>query len=213
MTDTERARRAAHYEKNRELILQKARDRYAANREAKKTASSTYYKKNGNQRRAQMQQWRERNPEKVRDSNRAYYAEHKQDVTDSNRDYRARNRKQIAARRAVRRKSDPVYRLTVMVRNAIARSLKDQSAGKAGKSFELLGCSGEEYFAYLTGLLGKGMTWENYGIGGWVIDHIRPICSFDLRILEQQAQAFHFSNTQPMWELDNLLKGGTWKQP
>jgi len=51
-----------------------------------------------------------------------------------------------------------------------------------------------------------GMTWENYGFHGWHIDHRRPICSFDLSDPAQVAQAFHFSNLQPLWKADNFRK-------
>ncbi|AHM03043.1 hypothetical protein roselon_00603 [Roseibacterium elongatum DSM 19469] len=49
------------------------------------------------------------------------------------------------------------------------------------------------------------MSWENRG--EWHVDHVRPLASFDLSDPGQQAQAFHFSNTRPLWAGDNLSKG------
>lgn len=54
------------------------------------------------------------------------------------------------------------------------------------------------------------MSWDNYGRGGWHIDHIRPLLSFDLSDTEQAKQAFHYSNLQPMWQADNIRKGAKW---
>ena len=57
------------------------------------------------------------------------------------------------------------------------------------------------------------MSWSNYGTGWygkgmseWHVDHIIPLTSFDLRIPEQQKLCFHYSNLQPLWALENLVK-------
>ena len=53
------------------------------------------------------------------------------------------------------------------------------------------------------------MSWDNHGKGKgkWHIDHIRPCASFDLTDLEQQKECFNYSNLQPLWSEDNLIKG------
>ena len=77
--------------------------------------------------------------------------------------------------------------------------------GKARPSLDLLGCSAEEYRVYLERLFEPGMDWENRE--EWHIDHVIPLASFDLSDPDQQARAFHYTNTRPMWAEDNLLKG------
>jgi hypothetical protein len=51
------------------------------------------------------------------------------------------------------------------------------------------------------------MSWENYGLKGWHIDHIKPLEKFNLLDLEQLKRACHYTNLQPLWAEDNLSKG------
>ena len=52
------------------------------------------------------------------------------------------------------------------------------------------------------------MTWDNYGRYGWHIDHIKPLCRFDLTDGKQLLEAVHYTNLQPLWASDNYAKGG-----
>ena len=40
-----------------------------------------------------------------------------------------------------------------------------------------------------------------------MIDHIRALVLFDLTDPEQRRIAFHYTNLQPLWALDNVRKG------
>lgn len=100
---------------------------------------------------------------------------------------------------------DLVFKLVKGHRNRVNAALKAASAGKCCGSLELLGCSIEHFMHHLEGLFEPGMTWENRS--DWEIDHVRPLASFDLTDPAQQAQAFHFSNTAPVWWSANRTKG------
>ena len=83
---------------------------------------------------------------------------------------------------------------------------------KAGHTEELLGCSIEEVRNHLERLFQPGMTWDNWGKYGWHIDHIIPVSYFDFSDPEQQYWAFHYTNLQPLWAVDNLRKGNKIKE-
>lgn len=76
---------------------------------------------------------------------------------------------------------------------------------KTGSAVLDLGCSISEFKLYLEKLFKPGMTWENYG--KWEIDHIKPLSKFKLEDREQFLKAAHYTNLQPLWKLDNILKG------
>ena len=79
--------------------------------------------------------------------------------------------------------------------------------GYSKSKLELLGCSGEELKEWIENQFTEGMSWEKLGINGIHIDHIRPCASFDLTKEEDVKKCFHFSNLQPLWAKDNLIKG------
>lgn len=72
---------------------------------------------------------------------------------------------------------------------------------------ELLGCTRKQFVEHIESLWAEGMNWENYGLHGWHIDHIRPVASFDLLNEAEQRACFHYTNMQPLWALENLSKG------
>lgn len=97
------------------------------------------------------------------------------------------------------------YRLAGILRTRLYHAVSGKAKG--GSAIKDLGCSMHELIMYLESKFEDGMTWDNYGKGGWHIDHILPLSSFDLIDNAQLQSACHYTNLQPMWELENLMKG------
>lgn len=106
------------------------------------------------------------------------------------------------------------YRATTplwKVKHNVRTRLRELIANRSLHFSELTGCTGQELVAHLEAQFIAGMSWDNYGIDGWHIDHIRPCASFDLTDPEQQRQCFHYTNLQPLWAADNLAKSDKWE--
>lgn len=71
---------------------------------------------------------------------------------------------------------------------------------------EFVGCSIDDLKRHLESKFLKWMTWDNYGMHTWHVDHIVPCAAFDLRNVEHIKAAFHWSNLQPMPAKENRVK-------
>jgi hypothetical protein len=151
-------------------------------------------------------QWKKSN-----DYDRAQYEKHKDKKLAGVQAYRNNPENKSKIRecqnkwRIKRKKENPQYRLECNMRRRCLLALNGKY--KHATTFKLIGCSTEELKEHIESLWTDGMSWENYGVGGWHIDHARPVSSFDLTKEEEQKAAFHYSNLQPLWQKDNLLKG------
>jgi hypothetical protein len=120
------------------------------------------------------------------------------------REYKKKNKAIISTRQRNREKHDLSFKIKRRLRHRLYCALKNNI--KIGSSIEELGCSVIELKQHLESKFQSGMTWENYGLRGWHIDHIIPLDSFDLSDPEQLRKACHYTNLQPLWAKDNLVK-------
>ena len=77
---------------------------------------------------------------------------------------------------------------------------------KSKRTTAFLGCTPKELREHLERLFRDGMSWENYGLRGWHIDHIVPLSILDLSDPCEVARACHYTNLQPLWARDNIRK-------
>jgi hypothetical protein len=121
------------------------------------------------------------------------------------RAYQHKTRPQQNARKRQRYKEDPNFKLKTILRRSLHKAVK--GIEYKNRTTKLLGCSVSAFKQHLEALFLPGMTWNNWKLFGWHIDHIKPISSFDLTDSEQQKICFHYTNMQPLWWKDNLTKG------
>jgi len=77
---------------------------------------------------------------------------------------------------------------------------------KENKTVELLGCTPAFFKSYIEGLFTDGMDWSMVLNSEIHLDHIVPCSKFNLLEPTEQAKCFHYTNMQPLWAEDNLLK-------
>jgi len=104
-------------------------------------------------------------------------------------------------------KHEPLSIITRVARHQVYRIIHVYGARKLRRSLAHLGCTIPHARDHIQKQFKKGMTWDNYG--EWNIDHIIPLCAFDLTRENELMQACNWRNLRPMWAEDNLAKSGS----
>ena len=154
-------------------------------KEKRKITTALWQKNNKNYRNLYKKKWSKNNSDKIKK-------------------YVQKDKPKAKLRQQNRIKIDTNFRLSRNLRRRLHHALKKQS--KSGSAVRDLGCTIPELKQYLESKFQPGMTWENYGIKGWHIDHIKPISMFDLTNKKQFLEANHYTNLQPLWAKDNIKK-------
>ena len=169
-----------------------------------------YREKMGEKWKESRKKYYNKNIEKMRSEKRNYCKVHKKEKSLYDIEYRKNNTEKIKQHKRnhhERNKNNPIYKIKRNLRRRIHHVIID--GYKSSSTFELIGCTPEQFKLYIESKFQDGMSWENYGTKGWHIDHIIPCCNFDLTDPEQQKICFHYLNQQPLWAKDNLKKGKT----
>jgi hypothetical protein len=163
----------------------------------------------------QKEYWKQyqlKNRNKILKRKKEYYLKNKEQIIEKQFKYYLENKEKINNYKnkyhKKRRQTDPKYKILTTLRDRIRSALKNNQSGMASKSKntkKLLGCTVDELWIHLEKQFKPGMTRKNHG--KWHIDHIIPCSSFDLTRPEEQVKCFHYTNLQPLWAIDNFIKG------
>ena len=115
-------------------------------------------------------------------------------------------KKRAVENRRNKRMIDPSSRLRDSVSAGIRYSLKNDKGGMSWES--LVGYTYKDLREHLESQFTDGMTWNNYGVGGWTIDHIIPISIFNISGPKSKGfkKCWALENLRPMWYSDNFSK-------
>jgi hypothetical protein len=176
-------------EKNKDIVKQKDSERNKS--EHRKEWREKYGKENRERLNELQREWRKNNPERSKQIEKdRYLRDPKKRIASSKKYFKER------------RSNDPIFRASENVRRMILLSFKGNGYSKKSKTYQILGCTVEEFKLHLEKQFEQWMNWDNYGLYngelnyGWDIDHITPR-SF-IKTEEDIAKLNHHSNLRPL---------------
>jgi hypothetical protein len=133
--------------------------------------------------------WYERNSDLAKQRSRASKLSNPERTRENGRRFRDRNK------------------LPVNLRSRLAAFARRNGLSiDPAAAIEFLGCPIDDFRLYLEARFQPGMSWDNWSLTGWHIDHIRPLLAFDLSTEGGLRAACHYTNLQPLWSYQNLQK-------
>lgn len=195
---------------HRKRALEYAHKTYPVRGERKKQYAREYHIKNREKGLEQRRKnYKESNREEQLARRRKWYQDNKKRHAENRTVYEQNNKGRLRAARRKwenRRLSEDInYRLHKKISGRIREELKGVKK-KTSRTEELLGCSIEELKVFIEGQFQEGMTWDNWAVNGWHIDHRIPVSWFNLENENCRKLAFSYKNLQPLWSEDNLQK-------
>ena len=163
-------------------------------------------KKYNDSRKEKQRVYYQENKDFLKNKSKEYYQENKDYITVRNKKYQDKNRENRNNYINNRKKSDNLFKLTILIRKLIYTSIKKKGYSKKSKVNNILGCSFDDFKSHIENQFKEGMSWENHG--EWHLDHKTPISWANTE--EEIYDLNHFENFQPLWAYDNLSKGNKW---
>lgn len=147
-----------------------------------------------------------KNKEVQKAKRKKYYLDNKDEIAKKRKEYYLKNKESIRIRKnkyCINRKlNDPIYRLRKNVSCLIRNSLSENGYSKKSRTYQILGCTFEEFKVHIESQFTEGMSWYNRSL--WHLDHIYPIS-----LAKDEEHLFklnHYTNFQPLWAADNIRK-------
>lgn len=196
-----------YYQENKEKI-KKHRDEH---KEKYKNYQKKYYLEHQEESKIKQKKYRKNHKDEIKIRDKKYQEEHKEEkkIYDKKYELENKNKRRIQKKKYInnRRKTDVRFKISGNLRCRVRCAIKGDV--KSLSTMMLVGCGIDYLLFRLQSQFQSGMSWNNYG--KWEIDHIKPCSSFDLSKETQQRKCFHYTNLQPLWAKDNLLKSNKYE--
>jgi len=156
----------------------------------------------------------ENNLDNVKENQEKWRKKNKPKIKELSKEYRKNNPEKVKKLKNTltkkRKNNDPSYKLICNIRTAIGSSLRRMKYTKKSKSYQILGCSFEEFKQHIESLWEPWMNWNNYGNPKdgiivpnktWDVDHIIPVST--AKTEDDVIKLNHYSNLQPLCSYHN----------
>jgi len=191
LIEKNRRHKLKHYLDNKEEFLKKCKLWVKNNPEKRKKSVNEYY---------------QRNKEKISKYHKERYSNPKVKKKYSilNKNWKEKNKDRLLELEKYKYHNDILFKLKYVLRRRTNSFLKKRELTKSKQLVDYLGCSPVELKEHLEKQFSLGMSWKNYG-WGWHIDHIIPLANAKTK--KEIYKLCHYTNLQPLWAKDNLIKG------
>lgn len=199
---------------NLEFFCKKNGGKYGLTSKCKACCSAynkEMYKKHRKKRLESKKEYSKKNKELLKQKCKKWYYENKEYSLNERKKYAINNKEKIKNRTKKYMINKYHSDINTKIKMNISRRIRTLLFKNNKRTIDFLGCSIDELKIHLEKQFEDGMNWDNYGLYGWHIDHIRPCCSFDLTNPIHLKECFHYSNLQPLWAKENLSKGGRYE--
>jgi len=147
-------------------------------------------------------EYRQANKDKINEYKKEYLQANRERLNEYHKEYNKAYKERRNKLRKETVKEDPLFKLKCNLRSRTYKAFKAKGYKKNSKTQEMLGVDWEVCKAHIERQFIKGMSWDNQG--DWHIDHIIPLASANTE--EELKKLCHYSNLQPLWAFDNLMK-------
>ena len=148
--------------------------------------------------------WRKNKPNYLKDYYQNVISKNREQENIRNKIWRENNKDKSREFEKNKKNSNPFYKIIKNITSDLSKYIKISEIKKSNRTIKYIGCTPEELRKHLESQFTEGMSWDNYGIIGWHIDHKLPksliMCEEDIFII------FNYKNLQPLWYVDNIRK-------
>jgi hypothetical protein len=177
---------------------------YLKNKQKIIERSNSYYNENTEKVLLAVKEYRKKNKEKVQKLQFDYHIKNAEKIREKTKNWRKDNKERRNQTEKERRKNDVLHKLVHYLRVRTNFYIKKMSVTKNNSSLKIIGLSPIQLKEHLEKQFTQDMSWDNYGLYGWHIDHIIPLSS--AKTEEEIYKLCHYSNLQPLWAQDNWEK-------
>ena len=171
-----------------------------------KSRRKIYYDNNSEDLNKKVREWYEKNSERALQQKRNHYQENRKLILERSKLWAKNNRDKVNEYIKTKKEKNPLFRVELNIRSRVKQYLKQKNITQRNKTYDIIGIDINDLKKHIEKQFTKGMNWENYGMYGWHIDHIIPLCSANDD--NELLKLFHYTNLQPLWAEDNLKKNG-----
>jgi len=212
--EQQKERKKKYREENKDKIIEARKIFWEKNKKRYALKHKKYYEENKEQQKEYKKKYYEENKDKIRErkkiKRKKYYQEHKKEI-ESAKKLKEKMQKDLRKKKdrekfKCRYNSDTAFRILVCLRKRVRKTITCKDKKSSFTTIELIGVNQKFLRSYLESQFEDGMSWDNYGVNGWHIDHIIPCSLFDLTNPEEQKKCFNYKNLRPCWQMENILK-------